>query len=189
MMTSLFPLSLVVLCLGMTSGQVFKFGSCPDVPVQADFDVGRYYGDWYEFERYFFIAETLLKCSAAQYSPLPDNTIQVINSGKNFITGRESSVVGSARVDPNAGNPAKLLVSFGGMSDGPYWVVKTDYDQYSIVYSCTNVLFNRARFEILWILTRDRTGITEDVRSDLYQHLRQIGLDPSKLNPTTQTGC
>lgn len=45
----------------------------------------QYYGDWYEFERYFFIAETLLKCSAAQYSPLPDNTIQVINSGKNFM--------------------------------------------------------------------------------------------------------
>lgn len=39
MMTSLFSLSLMFLCLGMTSGQVFKFGSCPDVPVQADFDV------------------------------------------------------------------------------------------------------------------------------------------------------
>lgn len=41
MMTSLVSLSLMFLCLGVTSGQVFRFGSCPDVPVQADFDVDR----------------------------------------------------------------------------------------------------------------------------------------------------
>lgn len=47
--------------------------------------VFQYYGDWYEFERYFFIAETFLKCSAAEYSPLPDDTIRVVNSGKNIM--------------------------------------------------------------------------------------------------------
>ncbi|XP_062594322.1 apolipoprotein D-like [Saccostrea cucullata] len=185
--------TLLISCLfsivGYTSAQVFRLGGCPDVPVQSEFDVDQYYGSWYEFERYFFIAEELLRCSAASYSPKPDGTIEVINSGINFITGRNSSVTGTATVDPAAGDPAKLRVSFGRFSNGPYWVLKTDYDQYSIVYSCTNIFFGKAHTEVLWILTRDRSGVTDGVKSDLYQYIRQIGLDPSKLKPTQQTDC
>ncbi|XP_048738399.2 apolipoprotein D-like [Ostrea edulis] len=179
----------LLFCLGYVSAQVFKFGSCPNVPVQSDFDLDRYYGTWYEFERYFFIAESLLKCSSATYSSKPDGTIQVVNSGVNFITGRDSSVTGTASVDPKFNNTAKLTVGFGGFSNGPYWVLKTDYDQYVIVFSCTNILFGRAHTEIMWILTRERTGITEEMKNDLHRYIRQVGLDPSKLSPTQQTNC
>nr|XP_022338963.1 apolipoprotein D-like [Crassostrea virginica] len=188
-MSPLVSLALLSLSLGYASGQVFRFGKCPDLPVQADFDVDRYYGSWYEYERYFFIPETLLKCSKAEYSAKPDDTVKVVNSGTNIITGSRSSSEGTARVDPNFGNPAKLSVNFGGRSSGgPYWVLKTDYDQFSLVYSCSSV-FGRARFEILWILTRNQNGITEDQKNDLYRYLREIGVDPGSLSRTSQTGC
>lgn len=41
----------------------------------------------------------------------------------------------------------------------------------------------------MWILTRERTGITEEMKNDLHRYIRQVGLDPSKLSPTQQTNC
>ena len=40
-MSPLVSLALLSLSLGYASGQVFRFGKCPDLPVQADFDVDR----------------------------------------------------------------------------------------------------------------------------------------------------
>ena len=45
----------------------------------------QYLGDWYEFERFFFIPEVLLKCSKANYSMNADGTVRVINSGVNKL--------------------------------------------------------------------------------------------------------
>ena len=37
---------------------------------------------------------------------------------------------------------------------GDYKVVSTDYENYSIVYSCTDVLVGK--FDLFWVLTRDQ---------------------------------
>ena len=59
--------------------------------------------------------------------------------------------------------PGELCVNFApGSIDGcgekpdcfsNYWVLETDYESYSVVYSCTQIL--ELRNEFAWVLTRD----------------------------------
>jgi len=51
-------------------------------------------------------------------------------------------------------------VSFSGdvpsPSDTPnYTILHTDYDTYSIVYSCSNIIPGLVSFDFLWILARE----------------------------------
>jgi len=57
-----------------------------------------------------------------------------------YCSGEFDDITGNARLaNPNS-TEAKLLVSFPsvGANDSPYWVLDTDYESYSIVWSCTN---------------------------------------------------
>ena len=47
------------------------------------------------------------------------------------------------------------IIYISGAPTAPYWVVDTDYDNYSLVWSCTDVLL--ANLEYAWILSRKRT--------------------------------
>ena len=53
-----------------------------------------------------------------------------------------------------------LQVSFGGMpemdNEPNYFVLDTDYDTYSVVYSCSNIN-DLLTFEMMWILSRTPT--------------------------------
>ena len=41
----------------------------------------------------------------------------------------------------------------GSPVDGDYWILDTDYESYSVVYSCSQVAF--LKLELGWILTRE----------------------------------
>ena len=41
-------------------------------------------------------------------------------------------------MDP-VGAPGKLKVDFGVGKPGDYWVLDTDYDNFSVVYSCSEI--------------------------------------------------
>merc|ERR1712087_667668 len=63
-------------------------------------------------------------------------------------------------VQANTGD-ASLVVGFGGKTPKPtdnpnYTVLDTDYETYSIVYSCGGFL-GLASFDFLWILSREPT--------------------------------
>ena len=56
--------------------------------------------------------------------------------------------------DPNS-DEGRIQVRFSKFSPwGDYQVVKTDYDSFSIVYSCTNAVFDVVKFDLAWVLTR-----------------------------------
>ena len=55
----------------------------------------------------------------------------------------------------------------------------------AISNNVTTFLFS----EILWILTRDRAGLSPADKAAVYTMLRSKGLDPSRLNPTDQSNC
>ena len=150
-------------------------------------DLDRYLGTWYEVgsvKQFFSIG---LVNTKAVYSPNPDGSIKVENSGNYFFNnGPESSIVGAALpVDPDNN---KLNVSFfGPPSDHPpgnYWIVDLSPD-----YDGPNG----------WAIVSDATGLSgfllsrsQTVSDQLYQEL----LDRASvkgvrgwITPTRQPGA
>ncbi|XP_074641365.1 apolipoprotein D-like [Tubulanus polymorphus] len=177
--------------IGCVSAQIPRFGSCPDVEVMEDFDVTKYTGIWYEYQRYFTFFEINGKCGKATYTlDTSDNSIIVENNGINAKTGAESYTKGKA-VAPNKDIPAKLEVSFpvaGPFAKGKYWVLDTDYETYSVVYSCSADV-KLAHADIVWILSRDRSGLSKATKEKIYALLKSQGIRTWPLNTIDQTNC
>lgn len=164
--------------------------NCPDIPAKDGFDINSYMGDWYEAEKFTTIFELGLKCVSANYTLNRDGSVRFTNSGIRRWFGDRSTAVAIATIpDPNM--PAKLSVKFHeAMEPGPYWVVETDYDTFSLVYSCSSYLFDIVHAELAWILTRERGFQLDDsVRQRLYNRLLSYDINPARFNAADQTGC
>lgn len=125
-------------------------------------DIAEYLGTWYEVgsvKQFFSIG---LVNTKAVYSPNPDGSIKVVNSGNYFFNnGPKSSITGSA-LPVNAENNRLNVTFFGPASDRPpgnYWIVDLDPDyQWAIVSDSTGLSG--------FLLTRSPT-----VSDDFYQEL------------------
>ena len=73
-----------------------------------------------------------------------------------------------------------------GTPRAPYWIVDTDYDTYSLIWSCTD--FGILNFDFAWILSRKRT-MTAAVESKLKDKLQGYGIKTSGFMQTDQTDC
>lgn len=80
-----------------------------------------------------------------------------------------------------------LLIPFPGVPDAPYWVLSTDYQSYSLVYSCADY-FGLFHIDFAWILARTRV-LTEDFLGQLHEKLAAAGVKLSLLTVSNQTGC
>ena len=90
-------------------------------------------------------------------------------------------------VDPTV--PSKLIVTFQiGIitTRGNYWVLDTDYNNYSLVYSCSKMV--GIKIENAWILSRQPT-LDASTINRLQNLLRSNGVDPSKFTVTDQSNC
>ncbi|XP_022246664.1 apolipoprotein D-like [Limulus polyphemus] len=121
-----------------------------------------YIGKWYEIERSFAIFEMGLKCVTSEYTLNEDGTVKVINRGVKML--RKSSTVNIK---------------------SKYWVLDTDYKQYSLVISCNDVPRNMFHFEILWILSRKPT-LDGDILTRIKNDLESRGIDVAGLKKTEQ---
>nr|ACQ58641.1 Apolipoprotein D precursor [Anoplopoma fimbria] len=175
---------LLLLLLPLVSAQTYHWGPCPNPKVQPDFNLQQYQGKWYEIEKLPASFEKG-KCIEANYALRKDGTIQVLNA--QLYKGKVSVAEGTA-VIRDLNEPAKLGVSFSYFSPySPYWVLTTDYNSSSVVYSCTSIL-NIFHIDFAWILSRSRFPQPETVEfaKDL---LTNEGIDLCKMKPTDQTDC
>uniref|UniRef100_A0A1B6MRI9 Lipocalin/cytosolic fatty-acid binding domain-containing protein n=1 Tax=Graphocephala atropunctata TaxID=36148 RepID=A0A1B6MRI9_9HEMI len=137
-----------------------EWGSCPDLAVQQDFDVVNYQGMWWEQAGYNNERiEGKSRCVHAIYSITRPGSgvVHVENRGIDERTNRWGGINGTViEADPSK-NEGKLIVSFPvglfGNVEGNYWVLGTDYNSYTVVYNCQNVLF----FWRYWIRYSPRT--------------------------------
>jgi len=70
---------------------------------------------------------------------------------------------------------------------GDYWIVDTDYDTYTLIYSCSSIL-NITHLELAWILTRDKT-LEPDLRDTLFKKLAAFGVDTGNFKAQDQSKC
>jgi len=175
--------SLAVLC-HMSAAQVTGFGACPKVPVQTTLDRQRYLGLWYEIERFPAIFEGD-NCGTANYTVNAAGNIGVEN--RYIEDGVMHNAMGEAKQnDPS--QPGLLAVSFSNTGAvGDYRVVETDYDTYTLIFSCRD-LAHIVYAEFAWILTRDPKPDPAIVQR-LKTKLGSYNVDVSKFQVTNQTAC
>ncbi|XP_072929716.1 uncharacterized protein [Epargyreus clarus] len=131
-------------------------GQCDNtIPVVANFDAVRYMNRWYDIESYPQAFQDG-SCPTANYN-LTDSGVEVLNT--QVVRQQLDTMTGFA-VPASFDNSAKLNVTFpiAGtdlVTTTPYWVLATDYDTYSLVYSCTN-LNEDSRRVTSWKLSRTR---------------------------------
>ena len=70
---------------------------------------------------------------------------------------------------------------------GKYWVLDTDYDNYTLIYSCSEIL-GVTHYEFAWILSRQKT-ISDALKTKLFNELKGYGIDTSNFHVMDQTGC
>uniref|UniRef100_A0A3P9H5C2 Apolipoprotein D n=1 Tax=Oryzias latipes TaxID=8090 RepID=A0A3P9H5C2_ORYLA len=165
----------------LASAQTLHWGSCHTPQVQDDFQVEKYLGRWYLVQKMpaFFAPG---KCISANYSLSGEGGLQVLTSQSYW--DRKWVVEGKAvALDKN--QPAKFLVNFFHFVPlSPMWVLSTDYDSYSVVYSCTNVL-GVFYLDYGFVLSRS-ASLPPDVLRRSEEVLRREGVDTSKMQEVEQ---
>ncbi|XP_045447234.1 apolipoprotein D-like [Melitaea cinxia] len=144
------------LTLQQCAAQMVFPGSCPDVAAMENFNANRYLGKWYEIEKYFAAFELGGKCITAEYGLKDNGVISVVNKQLSSFTGMKSQIEGEA-IQVSRSDEGKLAVRFPSLPvniAAPYWVADTDYDNYSLVWSCYE--FGVFHTRNAWILTRQR---------------------------------
>ncbi|GAU92376.1 ApoD2 [Ramazzottius varieornatus] len=189
-LVSLIVAALVVLS-HTVQGQVLLPGRCDrqQAAAMSDFDVSQYVGKWYEQYRYFAAFEIGLKCVTAEYSPLPDGTVQVNNKGINSNNGEAKDILGIASIQ-NPEEPGKLHVVFPEQgAEAELWILRTDYENFSVAYSCRDAPGLNLRFVSAWLLSRTAEGYTADVRAEVDRILLQNNVDVRRFLPVDQQSC
>ncbi|XP_059055032.1 apolipoprotein D-like [Achroia grisella] len=179
----------VFLCgLRLCRSQLAFPGNCPDISAMVDFDPTRYTGKWYEAEKYFFLFEFGGKCVTANFETKDDGIMTVTNKQLSSFTGIQSEIDGEA-TQISRSDEGKLSVRFPSLPvnvAAPYWVVDTDYDNYSIIWSCND--FGLFHTRNSWILTRERNPPLS-VMEKVYKSLDKNNINRSYFLRTDQSNC
>ncbi|XP_049786988.1 uncharacterized protein LOC126190534 [Schistocerca cancellata] len=164
-----------------------------DRPAATEFDTSKYQGVWYEIARSGEAPfEEGGQCITAEYTVAGDNNVTVHNRLFSTSTGTFNDIIGWAELDDPDSGEAKFTVHFPGVTvTGPYWVLDTDYDSYSIVWACrepTDEISNIT--ENSWVLSRT-SGMSEELTHQVDAKLEELGLPRSRYTDTPQdsNGC
>ncbi len=152
----------------------------PALPTVTKVDLIRYAGTWHEVSRLPNRFQKTCLRSTAEYTPLPDGTVQVRNTCYK-AKGRTSGITGTATAVEGSGN-AKLKVKFGGFAalapvpeDGNYWILALD-PQYRWA------MVGTPDRQFLWMLAR-QPQVPFPVYRQLKQKAKDLGFDTGKLLP------
>ena len=163
-----------ILCLSTAESKI-QWGRCPAVNSKISaLELGKYLGHWYEVGRAKTIPFQKGDCDQATYSLNEDGSVRVFNTELRE-GGKWTTALGRATTTQI---PYQLEITFseswiGKLFKGDYRVIDTDYDSFSLVYSCSDfILF---RMEFVWILSRTPelpseklNEITELINDKLY---------------------
>ncbi|KAL3859359.1 hypothetical protein ACJMK2_009584 [Sinanodonta woodiana] len=177
----------ILVLIECASSQVPSSGKCPDIKTQTNFDLNKYVGVWHEIFKFYTSFESNQKCIQANYTLEPNGHVRVWNTALNTQDDKPVSAIGDGYApDPN--DTARLEVRFSEFAPyANYWIIDTDYENYTLVYSCKDFL-GVEKFEFAWILSRTHNLATKD-KDRLFEVLEKSGIKSSNFMMTDQTNC
>nr|CAI5858845.1 unnamed protein product [Callosobruchus analis] len=177
-------------------------GPCPKREGMPNLNLTKFAGHWYEIERSFYLMELVRSCITVDITELPHGKLGVVIKAKSTWTGSFSFSEGVAtptRRDPSIVNykvNSKLpkafnkyvprLVNYYLPGSGYYQVLRTDYGNYAIIYSCND--YGIAHTDLIWIWGR-RKELNAEMRSDIYGLLAEYRLDSERLTLSKNANC
>lgn len=141
-------------------------------PVQ-NFIINEYLGKWYEIARLDHSFERGLTQVTAEYIPLNDGGIQVINRGYSAKDKSWKEAQGKAYFVNNP-DQGYLKVSFFGPFYGSYIIFELDHEKYQYALVCG------PDKSYLWLLSRTPV-ITENTKEMLIKKAKSLDFDTNKL--------
>jgi apolipoprotein D and lipocalin family protein len=164
------------LLTGCLMQPVYRVSADP-VKTVSQVDLQKYLGKWYEIYRLpNWFEDTDCITVTAEYSPLPDNQISVLNSCQKQDKLKQAH--GIAKIADTQTN-AKLKVSFFRPFYGDYWILDLASD-----YSW--VLVGEPSGKYFWILARDR-HLPPQLEEQLLQKAERLGyLRKDLIRPSNQ---
>jgi apolipoprotein D and lipocalin family protein len=167
------------------------FGKCsvkPTPQVVQNFDITKYTGKWFEQYRDKQFLFSSGECVTAEYTLNADGKSVKVNNSELRSNGERKGAIGKA-VCPTS--EAKCTVTFdesifSRLSKGNYWVYDTDYENYSIVYSCSEYL-SIFYAEFVWVLTRQATP-SKEVLEKANEAIDRLGYPRENLRTRTVQG-
>ncbi|XP_072377634.1 apolipoprotein D-like [Diabrotica undecimpunctata] len=169
-------------------------GPCPRIDSASAINKTKFAGVWYEIERSFYLMELVSSCVTIDLRESYRGHFDVVVNAKSAWTGSFSISDGIAiplRRDPsiylykvNSNLPRILSRYLPGA--GFYQVLKTDYSNYAVIYTCTN--YQVVHVDMVWIWGR-KTEINAELRSDLYALLNTYEIDTDRLILSKNENC
>ncbi|CAG9789457.1 unnamed protein product [Diatraea saccharalis] len=132
-------------------------GQCDEsVAVVQNFNVEAYQGVWYDIESFPQNFQTGT-CPTATYTLNDEGTVDVYNTQ---VVNQQLDEISAVAVLATDDGSAKLDVTFPIAGTDltittPYWVLATDYSNYSLVYSCEKITEDSYRVSS-WKLSREK---------------------------------
>ncbi|XP_066246233.1 apolipoprotein D-like [Euwallacea similis] len=174
---------------------MYGLGACPRIGYMADFNASMVTGHWYEIERSFYLMELISSCVSVD---LEENNFKrqfdVYVKSRSRVSGIFSISEGTA--SPTKKDPSMFLYKVSSKlprvvsrylpGAGYYQVVSTDYNQYAILYSCSN--FHLFHTDLVWIWARKKE-IDAELRAKIYQLLNKNHIDPERLTLPKNKNC
>ncbi|XP_075210896.1 apolipoprotein D-like isoform X2 [Lycorma delicatula] len=146
-------LLVMVMGLALVGGQIPNLGWCPDYVPMADFEMDKYLGTWYEQERYFRVMEAGSRCVRTNYTKAVDGRILVASEITGRLTGLKRVIEGEML----KGSEPRISIKYQVLPfpvEMSYTVLDTDYDTYSVVWSCSGL--GPVNTQSAWVMTRER---------------------------------
>ena len=79
----------------------------------------------------------------------------------NSQSNQNKNTIHLQQEDPE--NPGELDLHFSTSPGGEYWILDTDYDSFTCVYTCSDVPLLNLRKETAWLMTRETNPPPETV--------------------------
>ena len=164
-------------CVAVNSAPVAlsaEAAATPDgIAVVDDFALDRYLGLWYEIARLDNPFERGLERVTAEYQPIDQDTIRVINRGYNPEKNKWKEFTARAE-HTGAENEGKLKVTFFWPFSSGYYILDLDTEDYQYA------LVTGDRKSYLWILARS-PELPPDVTRRLVEKAKQLGFATEEL--------